>query len=117
MNDKLEIGLKFWQLVGSRLGFLREGKTRGRGSAGCACLSVKNMRMPSPNTPSVENMTIKTNTQLPKADQKRVPRKHVHLTGTISTIFEVLLPYAVLMVSYCCAIVYDNPWYCPPTKG
>ena len=28
MNDKLEIGLKFWQLVGSRLGFLREGKTR-----------------------------------------------------------------------------------------
>ena len=22
MNDKLEIGLKFWQLVGSRLGFL-----------------------------------------------------------------------------------------------
>src|SRR6218665_333578 len=102
MNDKLEIGLKFWQLVGSRLGFLREGKTRGRGSGGCAWLSGGKMGMPSPETASVENMTIKTNTQLPKADQKHVPRKHVHLTGTISTILEVLLPYGVLMASYCC---------------
>jgi len=30
MNDKLEIGLEFWQLVGPRLGVLREGETRAR---------------------------------------------------------------------------------------